>query len=199
MMNERAGQLELDDTSYANPIGLDDPLNYSTARDLSKLTALLLRKPRFARIVDKPSAVLTTGAHRRIVDNRNTLVALYPFVDGVKTGHTIQAGNVLVGSASGKGAQVISVVMGEPSEAQRDADTLALLRYGLGQYRRRHVLDEDRTVASADIKYRDERALLVPEHGLNVTARRGERIRSEVNAPEELEGPLDAGQRVGSG
>jgi D-alanyl-D-alanine carboxypeptidase (penicillin-binding protein 5/6) len=197
-MNERAEGLGLESTSYANPIGLDDPLNYSTARDLSKLASLLLRKPRFARIVDMPSAVLTTGARQRVVDNRNTLVADYPFVDGVKTGHTIQAGNVLVGSASGKGAQVISVVMGEPSEAQRDADTLALLRYGLAQYKRRPVLDESRTVASAPIKYRDERALLMPAHGLNVTVRRGERVSSQVNAPEEVEGPLEAGQRVGT-
>ena len=60
-----------------------------------------------------------------------------PAVDGVKTGYTSEAGYVLVGSATGSnGAQVVSVVLGEPSEAARDADTLALLRYGLAQYRR---------------------------------------------------------------
>jgi serine-type D-Ala-D-Ala carboxypeptidase (penicillin-binding protein 5/6) len=196
-MNERAAQLGLRATSYANPIGLDDPLNYSTARDLSALAAGLLRKPRFARIVDKPSAVLASGARTRVVDNRNTLVAEYPFVTGVKTGFTGQAGNVLVGSASGKGAQVVSVVMGEPSEAQRDADTLALLRYGLAQFRRRRVLDEQRSVATAAIEYRDERARLVPAHGLNVTVRRGQRVRRQIAAPEELEGPIEAGERVG--
>ena len=196
-MNERARALDLDDTSYANPIGLDDPLNYSTAADLAELAALLLSRPRFARVVDMPSAVLATGARRRIVANRNNLVVDHPFVDGVKTGFTAQAGNVLVGSASGNGAQVVSVVMGEPTESQRDADTLALLRYGLAQFERRRVLDEGRTVASAAIEHRDERALLVPATGLNVTVRRGQRVRSVVEAPEELEGPLDAGERVG--
>ena len=55
-MNERAEELGLEDTSYANPIGLDDPANYSSARDLAALARLLLSRPRFARIVDTPVA-----------------------------------------------------------------------------------------------------------------------------------------------
>src|SRR5215218_8137110 len=131
-MNERAAELSLADTSYANPIGLDDPQNYSTARDLAALTLRLMRRPRFARIVDMPEAELESGAHARVVDNRNDLIASHPWVTGVKTGHTLEAGEVLVGSARGAGgASVISVVLGEPSEAARDADTLRLLRWGL--------------------------------------------------------------------
>ena len=64
-MNERAAQLGLDDTSYANPIGLDDPLNYSTARDLAALTFDLMQLPRFARVVDMPAAQLESGARPR--------------------------------------------------------------------------------------------------------------------------------------
>ena len=197
-MNARARALGLEDTSYANPIGLDDAMNYSTARDLSALAVELLRRPRFARIVDKPAATLESGARRRVIDNRNALVAEYPFVDGVKTGYTLTAGNVLVGSGSRHGAQVVSVVMGEPSETQRDLDTLALLRYGLSQFRRRHVLDEDRVVASVSIEHRDEDARLVPARGLNVTVRHGQRVRRVVDVPDELEGPIDAGERVGT-
>ncbi len=89
-MNARAGELGLDDTSYANPIGLDDPLNYSTAADLAALTVRLLRKPRFARIVDMPVAELETGARPRVIDNRNRLIAEHPWVSGVKTGHTAE-------------------------------------------------------------------------------------------------------------
>ena len=136
-MNARAAELGLTDTSYANPIGLDDPRNYSTARDLATLARRLLRNDRFARIVDTPSATLESGARPRTVDTRNDLIPRFPFVDGVKTGYTGSAGYVLVGSATGAtGAKVVSVVLGEPSEAARDADTLALLRYGLAQYRR---------------------------------------------------------------
>ena len=53
-MNARARALGLDDTSYANPIGLDDPLNYSSARDLAALARRLLRDERFAAIVEPP-------------------------------------------------------------------------------------------------------------------------------------------------
>jgi D-alanyl-D-alanine carboxypeptidase (penicillin-binding protein 5/6) len=198
-MNERAAELGLEDTSYANPIGFDDPRAYSTAADLAALTLELLRRPRFARVVDMPAAELETGARPRTIDNRNTLVASHPFVSGVKTGHTLGAGYVLIGAAEGPGgAKVISVVMGEPSEAARDADTLALLRWGLERFRRVRVLDDDRTMARADIEYRDERAALVPARDAVLTLRDGERVRRRVSAPEELEGPLPAGERVGS-
>jgi serine-type D-Ala-D-Ala carboxypeptidase (penicillin-binding protein 5/6) len=70
-MNDRAAELGLTDTSYANPIGLDDPANYSSARDLAALSLRLMRRPRFRRIVDMPVAELGSGARRRVVDNRN--------------------------------------------------------------------------------------------------------------------------------
>jgi D-alanyl-D-alanine carboxypeptidase (penicillin-binding protein 5/6) len=198
-MNERAAELGLEDTSYANPIGLDDPLNYSSARDLSTLARKLLRDRRFARVVDSPSATLTSGARPRTVGNRNSLIATVPAVDGVKTGHTSDAGYVLVGSATGSnGARVVSVVLGEPSEAARDSDTLALLRYGLAQYRRVPVLREGRAVARADVAYRDETVPLVPARSVAVTARRDQRITKRVDAPDELRGEIAAGTRVGT-
>jgi serine-type D-Ala-D-Ala carboxypeptidase (penicillin-binding protein 5/6) len=197
-MNERAEQLGLDDTSYANPIGLDHPLNYSTARDLAALTFDLMQRPRFARVVDTPSAVLESGARPRTVDNRNLLISTYPFVNGVKTGHTSQAGYLLVGSASGRnGGRVISVVMGEPSEAGRDVDTLKLLRWGLGRFHRVRVLDRQRALDRGDIEYRDERVAFVPQRGAVVTLRDGEDVKRVVHAPEEVSGPLAAGERVG--
>jgi D-alanyl-D-alanine carboxypeptidase (penicillin-binding protein 5/6) len=197
-MNGRARSLGLKGTSYANPIGLDDPLNYSTATDLAALARRLLRDEPLARLVNEPSAVLESGARRRVVNNRNDLVARFPFVDGVKTGYTRRAGNVLVGSATGPlGARVISVVLGEPSEAARDADTLALLRYGLAQFRREKALDAEKPVASAAVKYRDERAQLVPAQDHLLVVRRGERITTRVDAPDQLEGELAAGTRVG--
>jgi D-alanyl-D-alanine carboxypeptidase (penicillin-binding protein 5/6) len=198
-MNERADELGLEDTSYANPIGFDDPRQFTTASDLAALTLRLLGRPRFAHVVDMPEAELESGARPRTVDNRNLLVAEYPFVSGVKTGHTLGAGYVLVGAAKGPGgAEVISVVMGEPSEAARDADTLALLRWGLGRFQRVRVIDRDRTMARAGIEYRDERVALVPARDAVLTLRDGEHVRRRVNAPEELEGPLAAGERVGS-
>jgi D-alanyl-D-alanine carboxypeptidase (penicillin-binding protein 5/6) len=93
---------------------------------------------------------------------------------------------------------VISVVLGEPSEAARDSDTLTLLRWGLGRFHRVRALDPRRPLARADIEYRDERAALVPRRPAKVLVREGERIGRRVRAPDELEGPLPQGKRVGS-
>jgi D-alanyl-D-alanine carboxypeptidase (penicillin-binding protein 5/6) len=197
-MNRRAAQIGLADTHYANPVGLDDPGNFSTARDLAKLASRLMRNPRFTGIVGREQSVLQSGAHRRVVTNRNLLVGRYPGVDGVKTGHTIDARFVLVGSASRRGARVISVVLGEPSEAARDTDTLSLLRYGLSLFRPRAVLRRDRAVARPRVKYRGDRVDLVPARPVTIDVRPGEKISTRVHAPEELAGPLPAGRRVGS-
>jgi D-alanyl-D-alanine carboxypeptidase (penicillin-binding protein 5/6) len=198
-MNARAAELGLDDTSYANPIGLDDPLNYSSASDLATLARKLLGDRRFAQVVDSPSATLESGARPRTVANRNDLIAAVPAVDGVKTGHTSGAGYVLVGSATGSnGAQVVSVVLGEPSEAARDADSLALLRYGLAQYRRVPVLREGREVGRAAVAYRDETVPLEPARSAFVTARRDQRIVERIDAPDELHGEIAAETRVGT-
>jgi D-alanyl-D-alanine carboxypeptidase (penicillin-binding protein 5/6) len=198
-MNARAADLGLDHTSYANPIGLDEAGNYSSARDLASLTRVLLRRPRFARIVDMPEAELDSGLRPRVVENRNDLVAAYPWVSGVKTGYTLDAGNVLVGAANGPGgARVISVVLGEPSETARDQDTLDLLRWGLARFHRVRVLDPRRMIAQADVKHRDSTARLVSRRAAVLTIRDGERIGRDVKAPDELEGPLAAGERVGT-
>jgi D-alanyl-D-alanine carboxypeptidase (penicillin-binding protein 5/6) len=199
MMNAHARTLGLDDTHYSTPVGLDSPGNYSSASDLARLAAHLVRNPMLARIVNLPSARLSTGSRTRRVINRNDLVARYRFVDGVKTGHTNGAGYVLVGAAHGHGARVISVVLGTPSIAVRDADSLALLRYGVAQFRRVHPVVRGRTYARAKVRYYDGRtARLVAAADAAFTARRGRAIRTRVQAPSELKGPLAAGKRVGS-
>jgi serine-type D-Ala-D-Ala carboxypeptidase (penicillin-binding protein 5/6) len=198
-MNDRAAELGLEHTSYANPIGLDEGGNYSSARDLADLARVLLRRPRFARIVDMPEAQLESGSHPRVVENRNDLISAYPWVSGVKTGYTANAGNVLVGAADGPGgARVISVVLGEPTETARNSETLELLRWGLTRFQRVRVLDPRRMLAQADIEYYDSSARLVPRRGAVLTIREGQRVRRRTNAPDEVEGPLTAGARVGT-
>jgi D-alanyl-D-alanine carboxypeptidase (penicillin-binding protein 5/6) len=198
-MNGRAEELGLRDTSFANPIGLDDPDNHSSARDLVKL-AIVLRKQRFFReTVNLERVTLRSGARDRTVVNRNTLVLDEPMVDGVKTGRTSQAGYVLVGSATRGGVTVVSAVLGAGSEAARDAESLELLRYGLSRYRRRTVLKEGQGLRTADLRFRDEDVRLVAAETVRRVLRRGERARTRVTrAPEELDGPLPAGAEVGT-
>lgn len=198
-MNARARRLGLANTHYANPIGLDEQGNYSSARDLATLAERLLGNSFFARTVNRPRATLTSGAHVRRILNRNLLVRSVPMVDGVKTGHTAQARYVLVGAGARNGVRVLSVVLGEPSEAARDADSLALLRYGLGRYRSVTAARQGATLARAALKYRDGDVALTPARTLRVVLRRGERVRVRVvGAPSELDGPLAAGARVGT-
>ena len=196
-MNRRAVELGLDDTSYANPIGFDDPNNHSSARDLASLARRLLGNAEFARIVDLPEATLTSGARTRVIDNRNRLVASYPFVSGVKTGHTQGAGYVLVGAGAARGARVITVTMGAPSEAARDADTLALLRWGLEQFRRVRVVRAGRTLEEVEVRWRDEEAPVGAARPVTLLLRTGQRTSTVIAAPDRLEGPLEAGERVG--
>src|SRR3954462_12663491 len=148
MMNAKARALGLDETHYSTPVGLDDPGNYSSAHDLAELARRDLRNKTFARIVDMKSAQLESGAVPRTVLNRNSLVLEYPFVTGVKTGHTLDAGYVLVGSAQRRGARVISAVLGTSSYAARDADSFALLKWGLDQFRHVPPVQKDKPYAS---------------------------------------------------
>ena len=175
-MNTDAEQLGLRDTHFANPIGLDAATNYSTAADLAKL-AVVLRRNDFAReTMDRRRATLQTGSRERTVVNRNTLVQEYPWVNGVKTGHTNSAGYLLVGSATRNGITVVSVVMGEPSEAARDADSLTLLRYGLSSFSRRTGLRKDAVLARPKLAYRDEHVDLVASSAVQAVVRRGQRF-----------------------
>jgi D-alanyl-D-alanine carboxypeptidase (penicillin-binding protein 5/6) len=198
-MNAEADQLGLRDTHFANPIGLDAPTNYSTAADLAKL-AVVLRGNDFAReTMDRRRAILQTGSRERTVVNRNTLVQEYPWVNGVKTGHTNSAGYLLIGSATRNGITVVSVVMGEPSEAARDADSLTLLRHGVSSFKRQTGLQKGAVLARPKLAYRDEHVDLVASSAVQTVVRRGQRFTVSVqDVPSELRGPIPAGARIGT-
>jgi D-alanyl-D-alanine carboxypeptidase (penicillin-binding protein 5/6) len=196
-MNQEAQALGLANTSYANPIGLDSPNNYSSARDLVTLADLLLKNRLFARIVDTPSAALHSGDTQRRVDTRNTLLNQEPFVDGVKTGHTIKAGYVLVGSGTRDSTTLISAVLGTPSEAARDAETLELLNYGFSLYRSSTPVEEGAELADPKLDYRDEHLSLIAQRTLRVSSREGERVATSVDAPDEVSGVVEEGEELG--
>jgi D-alanyl-D-alanine carboxypeptidase (penicillin-binding protein 5/6) len=198
-MNREARAMGLTRTRFANPIGLDDPGNHSSALDLARLARRLLQNDFLAATVDMPRARLTTGARTRIVVNRNRLIAREPSINGVKTGHTQSAGYVLVGAAARKGARLVSVVLGEPSEAARDSDTLTLLRHGFSLYRRMPVARAGATLARSKVEHFGGRETpIVAARRVSVTVRRGERVRTVIEAPGTVSGPLAEGTRVGT-
>jgi D-alanyl-D-alanine carboxypeptidase (penicillin-binding protein 5/6) len=199
-MNHSAGLLRLRDTHFANPVGLDDPDNYSSARDLARLAIRLRRYEFFRRTVDLRSATLRSGERVRTVFNRNTLVRRIGAVDGVKTGRTDRAGYVLVGSATRAGVTVISVVLGEPSERARDSDTLALLRYGLDGYDAVTALPQGRVLDRVALRYRrGESVEAVAGASVRHVLRKGVRTSvTVVGLPSEVDGPLPRGSRLGT-
>ncbi len=202
-MNARARKIGLKNTHFETPVGLDVEGNYSTASDLAAL-ALVLRTSAFIReTVNRPDATLRVrgdnGRRIRVV-NRNSLIRTQPFVNGMKTGHTNRAGYVLVGSGSRDGVTVISAVLGTGSEAARDKDSLALLRYGLQRYRVKDAVKKGQRLAGARIRFRDGVPLaLVAAGTVSRTVRRGEKLAVRlVGVPDEVEGPVPKGARLGT-
>ena len=196
-MNRTARKLGLSDTSYANPIGLDDPDNYSSAHDLVTLASILMRNRLFARIVNTPSATLESGDHPRTVTSRNTLLGQEPWVNGVKTGHTLGAGYVLVGSGTRGSTTLLSAVLGTSSESARDQSTLELLDYGFSLYHPVEEVSGGEEIASPKLDYRDGHLPLVARQPLTVTVREGQRVSTRVNAPDEISGAVRRGQALG--
>ena len=196
-MNRAARRLGLRHTSYANPIGFDAPGNYSSAQDLVTLADRLLEHRLFARIVDTPRVVLKSGDRPREISTRNTLLLKRPWVVGVKTGHTIGAGWVLVGAGRRNGTTLISAVLGAPSEAARDAGTLKLLDYGFSLYRARSPVSQGQELADPKLAHRDERLPLVARKEVRASVRRGQAIATRIEAPDEVDGPIEQGETLG--
>ncbi len=197
-MNRRAAALGLSDTNYANPIGLDQRGNYSSANDLATLTRRLRRIPAFRRIVDTREAVLRSLRPPRRIETSNDLLWMVPWATGVKTGHTFDAGYVLVASGRRKGVDLISVTLGAPTEEARYDANRRLLEYGFSQYQRRRPVRAGQSLAAPAIRYAGGELPLRAARTAVVGLRRGQRLTTRVRAPEEVEGPVRRGAPLGA-
>jgi len=196
-MNRYAAALGLSHTHYANPVGLDEKGNYSSAGDLMTLTQHLLREPAFAKIADSRSAVLRSVHPQRRIESINELLEMAPWVTGVKTGHTFGALYVLVGSGRKHGTSLISVVVGAWTDEERFDGNLELLEWGFRQYRHKQPIRRGQDLANPEIRYSGGELPLRAERSLAVGVRRGERVEVRVQAPDEVEGPLQRGRKLG--
>lgn len=131
LMNRYAKQLGMTQTHFANATGVPAPEQYTTARDMALLARAMIREfpERYALFKQRE---FTFNKIRQ--PNRNRLLWRDPGVDGLKTGHTEQAGYHLVASAVRDGRRLITVVMGADSENARAEQSLALLNYGFRFY-----------------------------------------------------------------
>ena len=163
MMNTRARQLGLSDTHYVRPDGLDAPQHFSSARDVTKLARLLMRRPVIRSIVRRQRATIVGG---RVLHTWNDLLATFPGVFGVKTGHTSAAGWNEVASVDRRGVVVYGTVLGSPDRATRNADLAALLRWGLARYRRIPLVRAGHVYAKVQVGYGRGPVGLVPDAGV---------------------------------
>ncbi len=209
-MNAEARRLGLTDTRFANPTGLSDPQQFSTARDLARL-AQRLRS-------DFPQHVALFRereyTYNRISQaNRNRLLWSDTSVDGMKTGHLEASGWSIVATAvrpRGKGDNgfercLIAVVLGAPNDSVRAQEALRLLNYGFADYETVRLFRAAQVVARPEILKGDRSELPIgPERDVFVTVpaaelqRLGEReLRSAIERPDPLIAPLTKGETVG--
>ena len=131
MMNEKAEYLGMTHTHFANPNGVPNPNNYSTASDLIRLSRYCMRDSLFASIVGtiEKDVPLLDGRHMPC-RNTNALLKTYEGCMGIKTGFTRQAGNCLASAASRDGVTLYLVLLNSRSMSSRFTESALLLDYG---------------------------------------------------------------------
>lgn len=136
LMNEKAEELGLKNTHFANPHGLDNENHYSTAYDMAVMARELLKHEDILKYTSIYEDYLTKPDGSSIwLVNTNRLVRFYDGVDGLKTGYTTEAGYCLTATAKRQDLRLISVVMKSPSAEERSSDTSTLLSYGFNSFK----------------------------------------------------------------
>lgn len=132
LMNQRAAELELTHTSFANPHGLDAPDHYTSARDLLELTRVAMERPEFAEAVKAKKLVFPPAPDGtpRTGSSTNLMLWSYPGSLGVKTGFTAQALLTYVAAAERDGRRLYAVVLGSDGDRAHFADVTALFDHG---------------------------------------------------------------------
>lgn len=133
LMNAKAEELELENTHFANPHGLDQEDHYTTASDLGKLACYALKNETFCTIVStyKHNIPLQDGEGLRVLVNHNRMLKMYEGVIGVKTGYTKKSGRCLVTAAERDGVKLVAVTLNAPDDWN---DHRKMLDYGFSMY-----------------------------------------------------------------
>ena len=144
LMNDKAHNLGLSGTHFANPNGLDAPGHYATARDLATLAAYAMENPIFYQTVSTKSMKIG----QRYLTNHNKLLWRVEGADGVKTGYTRAAGRILVSSATRNGRRLICVTIDDPDDWN---DHSQLLERGFSEFRLRRLVQAGETLGTVEI------------------------------------------------
>ena len=200
VMNQTAISLGMTNTQFKNATGLPQEGHYTTAKDLSILAARIIQDFPDTYPIYKEKNFTYNGIKQA---NRNSLLFRDPTVDGLKTGHTEEAGYCLVASAERDGFRLISVVMGTASEKAREQETTKLLQYGFRYFSGKTVFAAGEPLPESARKVwfgEMESVDLAPTEPLYVTLPLGREsaIQATLDAPDTLDAPLEAGAVVGT-
>ena len=199
MMNKQAAALGMQNTHFMNATGLPDPQHYTTSYDLSLLaTALITDFPdqykRFYSIKEYTYNKITQP-------NRNRLLWLDPYVDGMKTGHTETAGYCLISSAKRGDTRLISVVLGAPTDNARATESQKLLNYGFQFFESHLVYKAGGVVSTIKVwKGTDSQLSATVANDLYIVLPKGEyaNVKAAVTTRQPLIAPISQGQEIGS-
>ena len=198
LMNQHAARLGMVNSHFENSDGLPSDGHYTTARDLGVLTSALIKEfPEFY-----PWFSQKEFTYNKITQqNRNMLLGRDPSVDGVKTGHTEEAGYCLVASALRNGMRLISVVMGTESMNARANENQTLLNYGFRFFESHRLYEGKKAIQESRIwKGETENLPLGLSEDLYVTIprRRYNDLKASVYVDKQILAPVKIGDKFGT-
>lgn len=201
MMNKKAKELNLKNTNFKTPHGLDAANHYSSARDMSIIARELVKHEKVLEFTSVYEDYLRENTDKKIwLVNTNKLVRFYDGVDGLKTGYTKDAGYCLTGTAKKDGMRIIAVVMGEPDSKTRNKEVSEMLDYSFAQYKIDTLLKKESSVGKYEVnKAKQKYVEVVPKSDVTVLRKKSEKSGNasyEVKL-NDLKAPIKKGDVVG--
>ncbi len=198
MMNNKAKDLGLKNTSFTNPHGLDDDMHYTTAYELGLITCYALNNKVFNDIVNtklKTIEGLDNGLTRTL-KNHNKMLTLYDNADGVKTGFTKKCGRCLVSSATKDGLRLVAVTLNAPDDWN---DHMQMLNFGFSKYKNLVLLNKDSYVKTINVcggtcDYIQTNI----NKNLSIAIKNNEHPKIVYDIPESVTAPIYKGQKIGT-
>ncbi len=198
-MNAKAAELGMNDTHFVTPNGLDAEGHYSTASDMALLARYAMKNETFRKLVNTQTYTLKIAGWPALeMTNTNKLLAEYSWVNGIKTGSTPNGDYCLVSSGARNGREVVAVVLGNKDTDARFADSAALLKFGLDQYRPVTLVDKGTVLAEATVPYHQDGKLeLVTDGSFSTQLAADETLTTQVVIDRQLQLPVKAGDVYG--
>ena len=197
LMMRYAEKMALDNTSFINPSGWPDTDHYSSAKDIAKLSTLLIKDFPDHYLLYKEKWFTYNNIRQR---NRNALLWQDDSIDGLKTGHTESAGFCLVSSGTREQTRLIAVTLKSKSEKTRLTDNRRLLDYGFRYFRTKKLVTEGQNVKEEQVWGGElEKVAIAPiqDFYLTLPLRDFKKIESFISLEDYLQAPISKNQIVG--